>query len=132
METTIGGTVEIDVSRSLEVHKAAGTALYNKSQNNIVKGVGKFLINEDADLTSIIGDVNIESKAGKVNIKALNMITLAVGANKIIIGQDGIKLQCGPSKLTMNSGSMNLKSPKIDIKATGMLTCKGTPGGQYK
>lgn len=75
--------------------------------------------------------INLDS-AGTVMIEAGTKLTLKCGGSKIELTPAGIKLQNGGSRQTMNSSLARLKAASIEVKATGSLNCKGTPGGQYK
>lgn len=141
MDTFVGFATDISLSGTLEVTKSKKLSVGSESEYEInsKKIVNKSMLDQEmtsglgnVKVEAVVGNVEVSSGAGKVEISAPCGITLKCGSHQICIGPMGIKIQSGGTRFTMNGTSAKLTSAKIDIKATGMLSCKGTPGGMYK
>lgn len=141
MDTFLGLATNISVAATLEITKSKKMSIGSETEYEInnKKIVKKSMLDQELTSTAgnikveaLLGNVEVSSGAGKVEISAPKGIVLKCGSHQICIGPMGIKIQSGGTRFTMNGTSAKLTSAKIDIKATGMLTCKGTPGGMYK
>ena len=64
----------------------------------------------------------IEAKADIVEIEATAMIKIAVGANEILITNDGITLRAGGSVLNVNPGFISALSTMVSITASALTS----------
>ena len=135
----IGAEAKLAYALSASVTRGDGFAATWGKSIKIDKSSSRDLIKDDkmwkcakeASLEAV-GKITIDSKMGEIELDAMNKITLKCGNSKIEITKQGIKLQNGGSRQTMNSSLWRTKASNIDIKSSGPLTAKGTPGGQYK
>lgn len=71
-----------------------------------------------------LGNLSIKADAGKIEVQAMQSITLTVGGNSIKIDQTGVAIN-GTMVKVAGTAMATLKAPMTTVSGDGMLTLKG-------
>ena len=111
-------TVTIGQNRSVTIDKGNDT-LELKSGNRSVK------VDQGNDALDIkMGNLSIKADAGKIEVEAMQSITLTVGSNSVKIDQTGVAIN-GTMVKVAGTAMATFKSPMTTVSGDGMLTLKG-------
>jgi type VI secretion system secreted protein VgrG len=110
-------TVDIQGKQTITVK---GHRTIRVSQGNLSTTVDK----GNSTLDVSLGNISVKAGAGKIELEAMQSITLTVGSNSIKIDQTGIVLDGMMVKISGQTMAQ-MSSPLTTVKADGMLTLKG-------
>jgi len=125
-QTTVGGSVSesVALARSEEVGATKMVTVGQSSAENI--GGGKS-VTAGGNITESAGK-NIALSAGKhVNLSASENINASAGKKVTIAVGDKLTITCGSASVTISkNGDMSVQAKKLDVKASGDVTIKGS------
>ena len=116
--TTVGHdqTLTVDNCRVVTVKKDETVSISNNRAVTIEQG------NDALDVK--LGNLSIKADAGKIELEAMQSITLTVGANSVKIDQQGVAIN-GIMVKVAGQAMADIKSPMTKVSGDGMLILKG-------
>jgi len=109
-------TLTVDNCRVVTVKKDETIEITNNRSVTIDQG------NDSLDVK--MGNLSIKADAGKIDVQAMQSITLTVGANSVKIDQQGVTIN-GIMVKVAGQAMAEVGSPMTKVSGDGMLTLKG-------
>jgi type VI secretion system secreted protein VgrG len=82
-------------------------------------------INQGNDTLDVkMGNLSIKADAGKIDVQAMQSITLTVGGNSVKIDQQGVTIN-GIMVKVSGQAMADMSSPMTKVSGDGMLILKG-------
>lgn len=111
-------TVTIGQNRSVTIDKGNDTLELNSGNRSVKVDQG----NDALDIK--MGNLSIKADMGKIEVEAMQSITLTVGSNSVKIDQTGVAIN-GTMVKVAGTAMATFKSPMTTVSGDGMLTLKG-------
>jgi type VI secretion system secreted protein VgrG len=111
-------TVEIGENRSVSIGNGNDTLNVKTGNRSVKISTG----NDTLDVST--GNISIKADAGKIDIQAMQSITLTVGSNSLTIDATGVAIN-GTMVKVAGTALATFKSPMTTVSGDGMLTLKG-------
>jgi type VI secretion system secreted protein VgrG len=111
-------TVTIGQDRTVTIDKGNDKLELNSGNRSVTVDKG----NDALDIK--MGNLSIKADMGKIEVEAMQSITLTVGSNSVKIDQTGVAIN-GTMVKVAGTAMATLKSPMTTVSGDGMLTLKG-------
>lgn len=111
-------TVKIGQNRAVTIDQGNDTLELKSGNRSVTVDQG----NDTLDIK--MGNLSIKADAGKIEVQAMQSITLTVGSNSMKIDQTGVAIN-GIMVKFAGTAMATLKSPMTTVSGDGMLTLKG-------
>jgi type VI secretion system secreted protein VgrG len=111
-------TVEIGQNRKVTIDQGNDTLELKSGNRSVTLDQG----NDALDIK--MGNLSIKADAGKIEVQAMQSITLTVGSNSVKIDQTGVAIN-GTMVKVAGTAMATFKSPMTTVSGDGMLTLKG-------
>jgi len=117
-EQRINRDVKVTIGRDRE------KTIKNNEKVTLKEGARTTVIQKDDSVTLKTGDYSLKIDAGQATVDAAQKITLKVGANQIVISQQGIEIKGLMIKAQADT-SLQAQSLTMELKASAMMTING-------